>query len=324
MGARRLFLAVPLLFLVSCDQPTETESDDPNFMKPIPLAQNCYDPDDPMCLPGPSPDDPDPDAPGYFIGLDYNMDQCRQSNDFDDDGFDDNCEYRIARRFAPMLATHPGDYVSREPYWAATYVADTPTPGTQPGIKVMALFGYHADYGTDLPFPFEMTHSGDSEFVVLWITYHSQSKHWMTNFAFYASHHGETFPPCTENDFTGPGRSLEYPEKYLGYPRVWVAYRSHASSPTASKCDDGAAFGWDNCDYNVDDERVAVSHLRNLGSGSSPFRNCMSSENPISFPGAECFWQPGYEFCGWDLDRTDCATPYADHLAEFGFGGLVE
>jgi len=130
MRARWLFLAVPLLFLVSCDTPAETtDSTDPNFKKPIPLKQSCYDPDDPDCLPYPPVEDPDPSAPGYFIGTDYNMDHCTQSNDYDYDGFDDNCEYRIAHRFKPLLATSPNDDVSREPYWVAEYQEEAPGDG---------------------------------------------------------------------------------------------------------------------------------------------------------------------------------------------------
>jgi hypothetical protein len=281
-------------------------------MKPIPLAQNCYDPDDPMCLPGPSPDDPDPDAPGYFIGLDYNMDQCRQSNDFDDDGFDDNCEYRIARRFAPLLATEPSDDVSREPYWIAKHNPDLPGTAGE-GLEIMYLFSYHMDWGDDT---FGDGHSGDSEFVIVRVVYDTVSKHWQLWSMFFAAHHGE-LGQADEDLLFG---AVQYPDgTSRGYPRVWVADKKHASYRSKRKCDAGNRT-LDTCQYNVDDDRVEVNVFRNLGSSSVPFTNCVTSENPISYQGTECFWQASYSFCGWDSDRTDCAGPYADHLVEFGFG----
>jgi hypothetical protein len=318
MRARWLFLAVPLLFLVSCGQTTEPESADPNFMKPIPLAQNCYDPDDPMCLPGPSPDDPDPDAPGYFIGLDYNMDQCRQSNDFDADGFDDNCEYRIARRFAPLMATNPSDDVSREPYWVATYVPSLPF-GSSDGLKIMYLFSYHMDWGDPETGGYG-SHSGDSEFVILYVEFDESTEHWLLTGAFYAAHH-ENYALNLWDTYK-PASGFEMPDKVNGYPRVWVANDKHASYPHKRACNNGGALNADDCNSNVDDERIEVSHLRNIGSADNPFTNCVASENPISYPGTECFWSASYSFCGWDLDRTNCSSPYADHLKEFGFGDV--
>jgi hypothetical protein len=311
MRARWLFLAVPLLFLVSCDTPTETtDSTDPNFKKPIPLKQSCYDPDDPLCLPGPSPDDPDPDAPGYFIGLDYNMAHCRQSNDLDDDGFDDNCEYRIARRFKPLLATNPGDDTSREPYWVVRYDPDLPGTIVQ-GVWIMYLFSYHRDFGIILPGD---DLSGDSEYVVIHVTYVPSTKHWVLTTAYYAAHGVATFWAQTQ---------LQFPDGQLGgYPRVWVTNKKHGSYISERSCNSGGELGWDDCRYNVDDERVEVSPYRNLGSGTNRFLNCVYSENPIAYQGTECFWNAGYSFCGWDLDRTDCSTPYYDPLSAAGFAGI--
>ena len=290
-----------------------TDSTDPNFKKPIPLKQSCYDPDDPLCLPGPSPDDPDPDAPGYFIGPDYNMDHCTLSNDYDDDGFDDNCEYRIARRFAPVMATNPGYDTSREPYWVARYVDDLPYSSSN-GIVVMYLFSYHMDWGD--PF-FGGGHSGDSEFVVLYVEFDDASEHWQLAGAYYAAHHGQVFDYDT---WYGPYSALPTPDVERGYPRVWVAKGKNASYPSKRMCNDGGFGDGDDCNGNIDEGRLDVSRFRNLGSANHRFYNCVYSENPISYPGTECFWNSVYDFCGWDLDRTQCSTPYADHLAEFGFG----
>lgn len=155
-----LVLGISMFAWMACDSselPTASDVEGVDgaglALIPGPQKQSCTDPDDPLCLPGPDPNDPDPDAPGYYIGPDYNMDFCRQSNDLDGDGFDDNCEYRIAHRFKPLLATNPSDDVSREPYWVASYEEEIPGYGTQEGVKIMYLFSYHLDLGTGLPGP---------------------------------------------------------------------------------------------------------------------------------------------------------------------------
>lgn len=330
MRARWMFLTVPILFFVSCDTPTETTgSSDPTFKKPIPtpMKQSCYDPDDPLCLPGPSPDDPDPDAPGYFIGPDYNMDHCTQSNDFDYDGFDDNCEYRIARRFAPLLATvvAPYDDTSAEPYWVAEYEENLPGGPFSGGLKVMYLLSYHEDLGTRVEGQTLYAHKGDSEFVVLWIGFREATQHWELTWAYYAAHHGEP----GESDFVGAARLLEFPDQYYGYPRIWVAKSKHASYISRDACNAGGLLGFDACETNQDDRRVEVLQERNLGSGEHRFLNCVTTteSSPYTYPGTECFWHDPinttYEFCGWgyaDYDRDlGCATRYAVHLATFGF-----
>lgn len=322
MRARWLFLAVPLLFLVSCDTPTETlDSSDPTFKKPIPLKQSCYDPDDPHCLPYPPPQDPDPDAPGYFIGGDYTMDHCTSGVDLDYDGFDDNCEYRIASRFKPLLATHPGDDTSGEPYFAVKYLEDLPF-ATGDGVQVMYMFAYYMDWGD----PFGGGgHIGDSEFIVLYIDYDEMSQHWRMTGALYAAHWGET-----PFDFTyASHQTFEFPDADQGYPRVWVARGKHASYPTERKCNEGGYIEADDCSDNTDDARIDLFADRNVGSGDYPFRNCVYSENPVSYAGIECFWYDPpppleYEFCGWNLDRTSCSTGYFSHLSEFGFDVGIE
>lgn len=102
------------------DATARVEADTP--WGPQPNKWACVDPDNPSCLPGPSPEDPDPSAPGIFIGADWTMSLCRDSNDSDLDGLHDNCEYLLAAAFSPLLATSPNDQdLTRETYWAATY-----------------------------------------------------------------------------------------------------------------------------------------------------------------------------------------------------------
>ncbi len=87
---------------------------------------------DPDCHPA----DPNPLAPGIFLGTDINEVQCAITNgDVDLDGVVDYCEWVIASQFAPMLATSPTDEdLTREPYWAARSV----TTLSGPGVRVIS------------------------------------------------------------------------------------------------------------------------------------------------------------------------------------------
>jgi len=147
----------------------------------------------------------------------------------------------------------------------------------------------------------------------------------MLQSAFYAAHHP------SGSDFEGNYSQFEYPDNVdRGYPRVWVARDKHASYKGKSDCNVGALGQLDDCTGNRDDERVEVREERNIGSEQTKLVNCVGSIKPVLYPGTECFWNfshydyqefrwVGYEFCGWDLDRSNCSTGYAEHLAEFNF-----
>ena len=158
-------------------------------------------------------------------------------------------------------------------------------------------------------------HSGDSEYLVLYVVFDETSEHWVVVNAVYVAHGGPTMKYQNQ---------MQYPDGTIGgYPRVWVANGKHASYATERACNAGGAVGADDCSYNVDDERLQVLSSRNLGSEFHQFLNCVASESPYSYPGTECFWYvavyPLYQFCGWDLDRTSCATAYYWHLQDYGF-----
>lgn len=152
--------------------------------------------------------------------------------------------------------------------------------------------------------------------MVLYAVFDEVSEHWMLFTAFYAAHHNAD----GDSDFYGLYNQFPYPDVDRGYPRVWVANDKHGSYRSKGACNDGGLANKDDCSYNYDDERVDVEPTRNLGSQQFQFLNCVYSENRYSYPGTECFWTSGYDFCGWDLDRTNCASDYAAVLDEFGFG----
>ena len=65
--------------------------------------------------------DPNPNAPGYYLGSGMTDEACYWNNytDGDQDGLGDFCEKNLAAAFAPELYYYSGDNVKREPRWAA-------------------------------------------------------------------------------------------------------------------------------------------------------------------------------------------------------------
>jgi len=312
--AERLLLAgACALLTVGCEQVTEpvvTESIEPGTPlfgpKIKPKKENCVDPENPACLPGPSPEDPNPNAPGYFIGPAYTMDNCKSigiSVDADNDGFDDKCELFLALRFAPLLTTNPGEiYLSRETFFAAN---DRPagwfgTPVEH--VEIFYLLGYHWDIG----------HPGDSEFIALRVEYNAITKHWELQGGFLSAH-WNTVSNSSEDLLAS---QFSMPDKALGYPRVWVSKNKHANYRTKSKCNAGSILGSDTCNGNVDDERVEILlNGRNIGSSGSPnFANGVASATPLIYPGLEYFWTDGVDFCGWLGQQPGCAGGYEQSL----------
>src|SRR5690606_28483506 len=87
------------------------------------------------CL-GPGPD-PNPEAPGEWIGAEFNDDLCIWgSTDLDYDGLGDLCEFKLIEAFAPQMVTWntqdgpTAEDIGGERYWAARYVDDGPFAGT--------------------------------------------------------------------------------------------------------------------------------------------------------------------------------------------------
>lgn len=272
-------------------------------------------------------------------------------NDTDLDGLSDYCEWTLAERFRPsrVMSSHE-PFPGSEPYWAAKYFPDhggavriiyafayyhdggapsTTWPagvacnlGSAAGSVVnVASFvaGWPAWYAVIIsiaggvaayvfsPEHLCETHRGDSEFVTLDLRYNTETQHWYVISAFFAAHYGTS----SDRSQWVPTHGMEYPERYGGYPRVWVAESKHGSFQTRGVCTGGLG---DTCNSNslLTEERVRWSKFYNLGSAQGPMVNCVSGGTLVAiYPelySQECFWNANTRFEGWQPYRLNTAS----------------
>lgn len=266
------------------------------------------------------PGDPSPGADGIWLGNFVSPNYCYNNlnpyvryQDNDHDWLEDECEYQLAKAFAPALAIHPNDNCpGGEPYWAARY---TPDEYGRPIVRIAYMPAYYKDCGPN-SFPgTPVGHDGDSEFFMLGLEFNPATRHWEVYEAFLSAHHG------TGNQgsiYTRSPLSLEYPAHPLSYPRVWVAQAKHANYRSLSQCNSGGnlPFGNDNCTGNVTVGRMKVYKNYNVGSEAVDyFVTGVLSKNPL-FMGPyqrEWFYNP-HNFGGWQPNLPTGVTPYATFL----------
>jgi hypothetical protein len=295
-----------MIGLIACDElPT-----DPSDRQVALLQMDCEM--NPDCTP---PGDPAPSQPGYFYPT-FSADYCMSEfiNDVDHDGLDDSCEYALAMKFAPMLSTSIWDEdVSREPYWAAR-----PHEFYSNAITIIYMLSYYRDNGpvgscSVFEVHFCQPHAGDSEFIVAFLVWDSETEHWVLNQAFLSAHY-EALGNSSRWVFQG---EFEYPGKTGGYPRVYVSRDKHANYVSVGECDDGGYVQMDVCDSMVDNGRVFVGGYRNIGSSTTHLIDATVSPRP-GYPSTEYYWTGGY-FCGWQQVLCE-TTGYHNPLGDFGFG----
>lgn len=298
------------------------------------------------CVEGCLDTDSDPTGAGYFLpGTENQYSACADpSIDQDSDGLDDNCEYKLALQFRPLLSTAYADDVSREPRWAAEWLDNDYELQT---VRIAYLPSYWMDYGdggtsqtlcTSIGGFFSggkcNAHTGDSEWIVLDVKYNSTNKHWFLADAYFSAHEWH-LPFNLRSDTTlitayshhSPSERavMEYPEKKGGYPRVYVADRKHANYPTNSYCDShggevlGVATDSDDCDSQRIEARLAVGAGENIGSRTHQFIDCVQSGD-ASHPNygngrTECYWTVK-RFSGWFGVSPD-AAPYSSLLSAY-------
>ena len=227
---------------------------------------------------------------------------------------------------------HPtGDNVGREPHWAARrYGAGV--------VRIIYLLSYYRDAGSNAFLcQFEFLpgdsrcggHPGDSESIVLDVTYFASSKHWVLTQAYYSNHENQGW-------YSPSGASL-YPTElyYPGEIRVGTpgpTWRS-ASMPTMTPlaCNAGGTLGTDTCDGVAATARVAtgsiLEHRRRNAHAAS--QDCMPSSNPsyiyYGMGRLECYWS-GTDFRGWTPLSIGGAgaSGYSSILALFGFSGGLQ
>jgi hypothetical protein len=96
----------------------------------------------PLCQLGCVEEDPNPRAPGVFLGSGVTPDNCIMGGytDADQDGLGDLCEEQLSYAFLPELYYYSGDDVRREPYWVARGLNGD-------RVRIGYLFSYYRDLG---------------------------------------------------------------------------------------------------------------------------------------------------------------------------------
>ena len=236
-------------------------------------------------------DDPNPDSVGVWMGSDFTPETCFGDyyDDNDHDGMGDQCEWALAKRFAPIMTFEDSDPVGREPYWVAR------------GASGLVTIGYFMAYYIDLGCTqylgcgnFSPEHFGDSEAIRVDLWYNSASQHWIAYHVMLSEHTGYAeFGGATDYVYA-PG--LEYPSELGGPFRVHASFGKHANYATRSACNNFS----DQCNNaSGSGDTLYVGSERNLGSYSYPFRDCVYSEVGQAFDDyQECFWT-GWDFAGW-------------------------
>jgi hypothetical protein len=211
--------------------------------------------------------------------------------DADQDGFNDDCEYRLAAAFAPELRFTAGDgSPSRETYWAVTY-----KPGFWPSstVTIAYLLGYHRDGGHPLVAG-ATAHVGDSEFIFVELR-STGGAFWDGHRAYTSAHWRVGFPGVDRSE-THEYNDLQYAYWAGGPARFYVAKNKHASYNSAAKCN----WNGDVCGPSHFSETVQVLPGRNVGSSHHRLVDCVGSVQPALYPGTECFWTP-IKFKGWNV-----------------------
>jgi hypothetical protein len=281
----------------------------PNDVVPNRVAKRIIQPD---CMAGCQvyTDDPHPDSVGVWMGVDFTSAACFGGAfaDNDGDGMGDQCEWALAKRFAPIMVFDPNDQVGREPYWVAR--------GGNGLMVIGYLPAYYADLGCNSSFicgDFSPAHLGDFEAILVELEWHAGSQHWVVGYANLSQH--TTYGYFNKGANAYP-TALEYPSERGGPFLVHVAYGKHANYASRASCNAGP----DHCNNALTTGDTLYAGLeRNLGSASHKFHDCVRSVADPYDDYVECFWSGSY-FAGWQgVNLGDTASPYSNRLQDFGF-----
>ncbi len=311
-------LAASALLLVSC------RPDNP--LDPPPLQADAQCNDDPqLCGPvdGTIHDgtgngtviqvagDPSPGAPGIWLGW-YGSGQYCYANynsfmrDDDHDWLDDECEYQLAKAFAPALAMSPLDGCSGgEPYWAAKYFPNDPAYQWGEFVRIAYMPSYYRDCGT-------AGHVGDSEFIMVGVQYNPSTQHWEVRDGYLSAHAGT---PTNSSEYVRHREDFGYPTRQFAYPLIYIAKAKHGNYKSRDDCNAGA-LTFDTCEDNVTVGRIRVYRGRNVGSRFVDWfpNGVVSANNDFSQTGRKEFFYTAQPFKGWQLTAESGVTPYANLL----------
>ncbi len=277
---------------------------------------------------------------GYDIG--YTMQSCTSPQvDSDHDGLDDDCEFALAKKFAPGLRAQqnecnwdPGlDRLGGEYYYGVKRPAHYPDL-----VRIAYMPAYYQDCGVN-------GHSGDSEFILVDVKYewNGQAYTWRFQSAFLSAHCGTTVAGIsldghcrwyshdawdgidTSKLIYESGRYFDVPR---GAPEVYVSLGKHANYVTASQCNtsDAGRINWDNCTDSWQPRRFPIVYRwQNI---DFPESGVFSPEGVLRrWPGstfrgfrgqyATELFRPGARFNGWVNLYGDEPAAYGDHMLKY-------
>ncbi len=258
--------------------------------------------------------DPSPGAAGIWLGNKVSRGWCYANynslvSDSDNDWLDDECEYQLAKAFAPVFAMSPSDGCpGGEPYWAAKYFPNG-FAGWGDFVRIAYMPAYYRDCG-------KLPHAGDSEFLMVGVHFNPTTRHWEVRDAYMSAHAGT---PNDASDYIRDRTLLDYPVRSLAYLRVWIARNKHGNYRTRNDCNNRALID-DNCSDNQNKGRLRIHKSRNAGSRFvDKFPNGVISENPQwSLSGKKEYFYTPVRFGGWQPAATG-ASPYRDFLGYYVF-----
>lgn len=173
-------------------------------------------------------------------------------------------------------------------------------------------------------------HYGDSEAIVLDLTYDGASGHWQLAGALL-SVHGQHYIcgnpaagfPCNATSHLFPSGNLQFASHPQAAPLIMVADGKHANYPTDSSCDSGGHYSSDDCSTPRYIGVALVTQSNNLGSRTHQWIDgamTPNSTHPVySSHYVEFYWTV-QAFRGWfspSLGTT--SRPYSDILTDYGF-----
>jgi hypothetical protein len=241
--------------------------------------------------------------------------------DQDHDGISDECEFALAKRFAPLLTFTRGtcNLTLPVPRPAGGYLFGVQRVNSR--IRIAYLPAYVDDCGWEgfkcrLPTVDCRPHAGDSEFIVVELAPTGSGTVTVSGVFLSAHCFGRSRDDCRwyrDDDL----KAFEWQN---GAPVIWVGKGRHANYPSKRACDRGHHF-LDTCDEAMVRSQFPVFRSRNIGSKQRPAfeGGCVTAEQvgltTTDANAVECIWDPQARFKGWQSGVAG-VTGYFRYLTE--------
>ena len=267
-----------------------------------------------------------PDQGGVTLPSQYTRSWCfgvgtaiPASEDLDQDGFRDACEWLLAAYFRPDRRMSASD---RAPGGEAKFAATRRAPDSE-GRGEVAIFyalSYYRDPGS--PFGSIDAHDGDSEFIIVEL-HCAEGSRWVADYATFSAHwNAGAGVDHTSRYFQD---ALEWTDGSRARVRSWVSDDKHANYRSRSVCMSqwNDFCGYEFSYYPRDTPLVSPANLGGLYNAYTPkavpLNNCQRSQLSTTYPGVECYWS-FQGFGGWHTYTGQAlGSSYTAMFAFFGF-----